>query len=154
MDVLGPRAFLCACAEGKAWDAVCYLPGSAAAARRGRGFLGLALPLARMVRIGLTQRFCGPAELAPSQPPPPHPQQLPSCRPLRRRGGYLRACGKGDWLLGTAHRMGQKTRSSTLNLLIILLGLPGFTGNEAGLLGEGDQNTAMAKRPCIDTEAG
>lgn len=50
--------------------------------------------------------------------------------------------------------MGQKTRSSTLNLLRILLGLPGFTGNEAGLLGEGDQNTAMAKRPCIDTEAG
>ena len=36
----------------------------------------------------------------------------------------------------------------------LLLGLPGSRGNEAGLLGEGDRNTAMAKRPCIDTEAG
>lgn len=84
----------------------------------------------------------------------PHPQQLPSSWPLHRRGTYLRACGNGDWLLGTVHRVGQKTRNSTLNLLTLLLGLPGSRGNEAGLLGEGDRNTAMAKRPCIDTKAG
>ena len=84
----------------------------------------------------------------------PHPQQLPSSWPLHRRGTYLWACGNGDWLLGTVHRVGQKTRNSTLNLLTLLLGLPGSRGNEAGLLGEGDRNTAMAKRPCIDTEAG
>lgn len=60
--------------EVKAWEAVRYLAGSTAARGRGRGFLSFALPLARTVRIGLTQHLCSPAELTPSQPNrPPNP---------------------------------------------------------------------------------
>lgn len=77
--------------EEKAWEALCYLAGSAAGARRRRGFLSFALPLARMIRIGLTQRLCGLAELAP---PPAKPPQLTCCRLLRRPGSYVSAWGK------------------------------------------------------------
>lgn len=46
-----------------------------------------------------------------------------------------------------------KYRFKTLNLFGLPLEKPHFM-NASGLLGEGDRNTAMAKRPCIDTKAG
>lgn len=137
----------------------CLLPGWVhCRAGRGRGFLSLALPLARKVRIGLNQHLCRPAELAPSQPhpaPPPPPAPLTT---TLQASAYTRRLHAGLWeerlAAGDGAPDGRKRlESSTLVLLRILLGLPGFTGNEAGLLGEGNRNTAMGKRPCIDTKA-
>lgn len=118
-----------ALAQEKALEAVCYLAESTAAAGRGRGF---------QPRPVIGQDDPHWPDATPLRPSPSQPTSTPRSYHF---GGQCvdkaDLCIKGHWLLGTAQQAEQKTQSSTLNLLRILLGLPRFTGNKAGASGGG-----------------
>lgn len=103
---------MCACARREGVGS-CLLPARVYCSRWGRE--GLLQPRPAIGQDGPHWPDATPLRPPRSSPPPAAPTLTPSNYLLAghcvdRRGGYLRACGTGDWLLGTAQQAGQKTQ--------------------------------------------